>query len=569
MNQERLGKLIELAIVFPDEGANTKRATIYPFIACEMLSEPGKIHDKILDDSTLMERIFNFLEDTTVNLTLAGYFSKIVVPIFHRNPARTLQYLDKSGLFQKLVRHIYSKSIADIVLQVITFDPQQPEFFVAERKKVVQFVINELLASEEYQVYFAGQIIIEVIIKALEVNSWKDLLGVISKKENLSVYFNCIASEEKYKIIAGASIIRQLFTIFLGTDLGNDQNREISDLMIEFLPEIKLKLQTPPTSMYLGTFCEEIEPLGEHRLKNIELLIASIKIENEASWNSIAESEILNEIVKLFFKMPWNSILHNTVEVLINNCIYTQHRPLIIAMLITSDFITHMINTAFSPQSTHRLGVLGHISRIGNMLNQSDNEIVKECIENAQRWKEFCSAYLEVRNNYDSKQLGEINLKEKSWSEEEEPQTELCLPPEKMHLFSNYKHIEENRSEIVEDNEKEKQDIEEIGEKISQEDLIGEGKNTSGHGILYVIPNSSNFFETTDSKIKEILEEKTRTSPEPLKKAIISPKNRQISPRFNGKGSFNLSPSHHSEFNNNVFWNIGIRVDEIDDLEEI
>ena len=536
-----------------------------------MLSEPGQIHDKILENSALMDKVFQFLEDSTINLTLAGYFSKIVVPLFHRNPAKTLQYLDKNELLQKLVRHIYSKSISDIVLQVITFDPQQPEFFVVERKKTVQFVIDALNASQEYQVYFAGQIISEVIIKALEVNSWKDLLSVISSKENISLYFTCLASDDKYKIIAGTSIIRQLFTISLRSDLGNTENRELLDLMIEFLPEIKLQLQTPATATYLGTFSEEIEPLGEHRLKLIELLIVSLKTESEDLWNSIASSEILTEVVKLFFKMPWNSILHNTVEILINNCICSHHRPLITSMLLTSDFISHMINTAFSPQSTHRLGVLGHISRIGNIINQSDNEIVKECIEKTERWKEFCTGYLEVRNNYDSKQLGEVSLREvSSSSEEEEPQTELCLPPGKMRMFSSIKRSEEASAGGKEDNEKERKDIQEIAERIKSEDLIEEGKSTSDLEIGNAsLESGSGFFEKTESKIREISEEKAGRSPEPVKKAIISPRNRQISPRFQGKGNFNMSPSHHPEFNSNIFWNIGIRVDEIDDLDEI
>lgn len=541
MNIERLGILISFVTVFPSETDNEKRTHTYPFLACEILHESTMIHDKIIESPELTARLFSFLDENFVNSTLAGYFSRVVHSLICRNPEKLIIYLSQSGTMARLIHHSYSKSISDIVLKIITYDTQQPDFFVPERKALLQQVILSLHSPSEYNVFYAEYIITGVLYKASEINSWKDLLGLVALKENFLMYFSFFTSTDTFRVLAGANIVKTLIGMNRNELVGSYEEIGVVELLVNSLPDVKLAIGTAPNYNFVGTFREEIEPLGEHRLKLLELVNTAIKMDVEMLNESIADSLILTEVTKLFFKMPWNSILQNTVENLVTTCVLSRNASLIMSMLVTSDFIKHMISTAFSPQAVHRLGNLGHINKIGNYLNHSENEIVKNMLSQVERWEEFCNSYLENRNSLDSKILGDPTLEDQSSSSEsEESETELCLPTNKQ--FLNYG--KEKKIEIHNNTEEE-----------HKKDLCAEN-----------FKSTSEFLIATDAKLVDMVGKKPEIEP---KKFSISPRNKIFSPKNQGHHVFNLSPELHPDYHHDNYWKIGIKVDEIEDLDEL
>ena len=297
--------MLEYVTIYPDEDADKKRAQNHPFIACEMLSESGPIHDKILDSPELMHKLLSFLDDNRLNSTIAGYFSKVVIPLINRNPEKAMTYFNENKVLAKFVQHIYFKSIVDIVLRILAYDNSMLEFFPNERKEFLQMIINSLSSSTEFNVYFSGYILSEVLGKSMEINNWKELTGLIISKENIKNYFECLISADTYKSAACGNVIKTILNLSLKIDLTKHfDDLCYTDVFIEYLPNLLIKLTTSSNVLLCGTFGKEYEALGEGRLRVIDIISSSLKLETNDIYTAVADSGILTEITKLFFDMP-------------------------------------------------------------------------------------------------------------------------------------------------------------------------------------------------------------------------------------------------------------------------
>lgn len=75
-----------------------------------------------------METLFSFLNNETVNLTLAGYFARAAGAVFARDNDCTLRYLTENKKYLGLVKHIYSQSIADFLGKVLAAEKSTEEW---------------------------------------------------------------------------------------------------------------------------------------------------------------------------------------------------------------------------------------------------------------------------------------------------------------------------------------------------------------------------------------------------------------------------------------------------------
>ena len=403
-----------------------------------MLSESGPIHDKILENDELMAKLFAFLEEPRLNATLAGYFSKVVQPLFGRNPEKAMTYFCTKGILEKLTQHMYVKSIVDILLKVLNFDSSPQEFFPTERKSLVQKVIAHLCTSSEYTVYFSGYILSEVLNKSMEINCWKELTGVIISKENLGIYFKGLVSEDPYRSTACGNVLKTLLGVYSRIDLSKHyEDLAYTRVFVDYLPSLSKKLYSSSNVMISGTNGETSEALGEGRLKLIEIVSATLRLESEGIQEAIGNSGILSEVSRLFFGMPWNSMLHNVVEGVVLGCVMSRKDSLINDMLVTSGFLDSMVRLGLTASDRHRLGVLGHINKLANYLKSVESETVRNLLGNTKDWGKFVGDYLEVRNSCESKILGDMSKKDDS-SSSESNQDDPDSQPEYMKI--NYAH---------------------------------------------------------------------------------------------------------------------------------
>ena len=174
MNRDRLSVLISLITVFPPEDADHKRGHKHPFIASELFScECWSILDTFFSDQHLLTQLFDFLRSDEINSTLAGYFSKLVLTLLGRKPFELFSFICTSSIFFSIAKNLYSKSISDIAIKLLTIDNQSsdPNFFIEVRERLLIEVVKQLHSENELSHYFVGVVVSEFIAKGAEINS--------------------------------------------------------------------------------------------------------------------------------------------------------------------------------------------------------------------------------------------------------------------------------------------------------------------------------------------------------------------------------------------------------------
>jgi len=71
-----------------------------------------------------MDMIFNFVllapKGTEINPVLSGYFQKIVLALLGYKQKKVMNYIyTKESLMDKLIEHVYDKSICDVIIKVL------------------------------------------------------------------------------------------------------------------------------------------------------------------------------------------------------------------------------------------------------------------------------------------------------------------------------------------------------------------------------------------------------------------------------------------------------------------
>ncbi|OMJ85568.1 hypothetical protein SteCoe_13115 [Stentor coeruleus] len=494
MNHEKLGELLELVTVFPDTDADRRRTQNHPFIACEILCESGPLHDKMIESHDLMNKLFQFLDVETQHSTLLGYFSKTVIALLNRHPEKTLNFLTSQDYILKLLNHLYSRSIVDIVIKILTFDIAGNEFILKEQKLIIRELLQMVKNSSKWKVHFASFILSDILNKAMEINSWKELIEVIISDESLQILFTCLLSNEKFRIVSSSNILKTLFSVCVRVNLYfYYENMSHINMLISHLDKLALKLSEKSEESLKNTLQETVAPLGEAKLRIVELIAVSLKQDNEKLFKSILESKILREIIILFFEYPWHSILHTSIDSIVQSTFLYQNTTLIESLLFDSNFVEKMIESVKNIRINHRCGYLGHINRIANMLKDTENEKIKEHLKSIEGWKQFVEKYLNVRNTYDKKILGEPWKKDESSSSEGEDK-ELKISDKVIQTYTSHgtsygnqeenkdktenkteDDIEENIEEHVEEGEKNKIHNEESGQDNKHESGFDSG----------------------------------------------------------------------------------------------
>jgi hypothetical protein len=508
-----------------------------------MLSEPGPVHEKILESPEVLSKLFQFLDHKSLNATLAGYFSKVAISLITKNPDKAVNYFCNYQVIPKLITHLYSRSIVDIVLKILTFDNSQIDFFTKERKKIVEMVVLSLFNADGYNVYFSGIILSEILNRAMEINSWKDLIQVIISSDNLRQYFELLIGSDTFKSLAAGNLIKNLISLLGRIQLYTYfQDFNYTDILKLYLPSLLQSLAHSSESRLTSTNTQQFEPLGEKRLRIIEIISLSLKIDHEKISPTIIESGILAEIITLFFKNHLNSILHNVVDDLVITCISIQDPSLTESILIHSGLLNKLTSLALSPETVHKEGIIGYVNKIGNYLKSNEN-IIKNLLDQVPDWELFLKSYLESRNALDSFKLGD-NQKKNSYYETEttvsysqtdfshETQETIDQDTEMTEESSKAGNFEHNLPEVFEN-------------KISEVSLTENYVNTLANNDT--APNPP---ENIDKKTHSINLEDLNHNPGTIYRTY-SPRS-PVNPDFHGV----------------TYWSIPAKVDEIDDLED-
>ena len=136
----------------------------------------------------LLERLFKFIQtDEELNPVLAGYFCKLVSLLISRKQKQLFPFIfaPESTVIEDLMKHVYQKSISEILNKLLTLvdTDHEPEIF-AEIKAKQQMAVGTLIESlgpeksEEHNLNACT-----IIQDMFEI---KDFYNLICEKENLT-----------------------------------------------------------------------------------------------------------------------------------------------------------------------------------------------------------------------------------------------------------------------------------------------------------------------------------------------------------------------------------------------
>lgn len=521
--------------VFPEEGEDKKRTQNHPFIACEILSESSPVHDKIAESDELLSKLLSLLSEEKPNSTLIGYFSKVMLALIFRSSEKLILYLNSSNYMSKLVNHISHRGICDVSLKLLSADGSSNSQVLSSQQVLLSSLISCLIQGSRFQTQNSALVISDMLIRTPDVYS-KSLIELLISNETITILFECLKSQDSFRIVAAANILKTLLQANLKLSLKSlTENYFSGETFKENLNWLIEVLRRSKGNKFVNTMKCEFEPLGEDRLKVVELVGVLSRIPDDTVINVLALSGIFTVITELFFEYKWHSILHTTFESMFLYALNGQNEEMLNHFVLSSEFLVNVFNTCAVPGDKHRLGNLGIILRLANALKNSNNPLVVESLKENAAWKIFIQSYVEVRNMIDQKQLGEIKRKHKSSSSDEG--LEINLPG---HKEPEKSEENEEKVEINEENPGELEvKIEVIKEENSENNEI-----TEKFGKLEINIEEKENHVLTEDELKRL---------SPLAKRRLS--------------GGPLSPNAHPDYNHANFWKIQVLVDELDGLE--
>ena len=506
-------------------------------MASEVLGEVSPLHDKIADCPELLSHFFGFLDEEELDATLAAYFCKVLVAMISRSPEKFVDFLASSGKLQRIALHTSHRGFYDVGLKILILDSIQYPSILPSQSQLISTLIQLLTQGKHLQALNSSNIIIDFIARSSE-NMSKDLIEVLVNDTSIQTLFTCLQSEDSFRVVASLNILKALLQANLRVSLKTVTDHYFSGQVFQSnLSLLTQVLRRHKSQTFTNTMKLEYEPLGEDRLKVIELVSILMRIPDDSLIQVLINSGIFDAVHDLFFAYPWHSILHNTFESIVAHVINTDNEVLIHHFLLEGEFLHKIVQTCADQPGKHRLGHLGVVHKIANMVKNSGNPLVFERLAGNEFWERFVNGYLEKRNKLDYFQLGDLSRRIKSTSSESfEVQNES-------------------------DEDKRVGEGGEGGERMNEE-VAGIDGSAGSAGIEGEEEKEEKEKDVSGNEGRLALEiciEENDYSVDALKKK--SP----LAKRRHSGGQ--ISPCGNPEFQTANFWNIPILVDELDGLE--
>lgn len=392
-----------------------------------------------------LDYLFNFLDNSELNFTAAGYFAKIVNNLFVKKPSLFLAYIYevRPELLEKMVEQISSKSVAEFLAKLLTFESSllannEDETYDAHRIKTLSLIIQKLDPKHDVEtINNAAYLICETFGKYNTMHHGREVLSSLLDEVTISYFFSVLQIKNSTSSCAIALILGNVFAYYIlisssrpqyedeyemnddyasnsqqGTELKDDL--PLVGALIENIPSIISYLAESQGSSITNQYGANIIPFGAAKLKLIELLIIALKANNKSIQAKLAQSGFIETLLELFLRFEFNNMLHNQVEKVIAFVIEGNYEDLRVSLFEKADVLSFIINA--SNQSEYvmagkhkrkiRKGYMGQIVRLSNKIVESKDEYILAQIEKNPLWKGYVAGQLTEVNQKNQVNLG-------------------------------------------------------------------------------------------------------------------------------------------------------------------
>lgn len=426
-------KLIRYLVEPPPEDADVKRRYKYPYYACEIFTcEIDGIFTTVFENPELLDLLFSLLErPSPLPPVLAGYFAKVVSSLLTRRTADCMLFLqDRQHLFDHLVKHLGTTSVAEVVMQLVGADEQILTFHADSLQwlgdtQLLELILESLAAEHSSAVHANAAEVLTAIARTLP-SSLANQLGSPIYLQRLFQHTQAPGFGCQGLVLDVCMALLDPNRVAMFARAGFMETQEPvgpPPLLIEcclgqldtLVPQLKV-LAVPDDEeekVQPTTYGELAPPLGTLRLKIVEFLSVLVRavVTTQPALTEPLQVELLRldalySCLNLFFEYPFHSLLHNYVDALLMAVLESGTEPLLVHLVEHCKLLTALASApqAIKPRGGKhevRCGNLGHISRLGNKIVElaaSGEGAIAEMCAGHEGWLDWVDAGLSERN---------------------------------------------------------------------------------------------------------------------------------------------------------------------------
>jgi len=300
---ERIQTLITYITQFPSEESSEKAAQKYPYVASEVFAtECSGLLDNVFTRDSLLKELFEFVDTEEVkDLTLAGYFNKAVTALLNKNSYELLSYIYlNSSAALKMSHHLYSKSIADVLLKILSNEDQGSPPFLVYLSEILDDVLGRISSESTSEACLnSSWLLVELLSLSSDIPTAQEIKAYFLSEKTLEILSEKLNTNHETVQKASLSILKALLVSeenFTEADEQDSSEESFQKFLEKYLTSLPEKLeQTPKDSNLKTSYKAVITVLGEARLRHLEILSILLKLPYKELHSKVVELGILDK----------------------------------------------------------------------------------------------------------------------------------------------------------------------------------------------------------------------------------------------------------------------------------
>jgi serine/threonine-protein phosphatase 6 regulatory subunit 3 len=305
------------------------------------------LFNTLLEDGELMGLLFSLLDGPApLSSKTAGYFGRVVGTLLLRKTNEMMQHLqDNVGLLEKLVNHVDTVSIAEIIKRIVGADDQ-----------------SSILFLPQYAQWLAETQLVDLLLARLSESSSADaqanaadILSAIAHTQPSPLALKltnsaCITTLFSHAMAPGKAVLVPALDVCIAlveprrsaqaleateapmADAMQRAKAEAVDAIVEHLPKLMGLLDVGSPTSTSGNHSSNGEagqpltqpsqetpygvltpPLGRARLRVVELLAVLLRSGLPSAEAAVMSADAVRICLGLFARYPFNNLLHSQV----------------------------------------------------------------------------------------------------------------------------------------------------------------------------------------------------------------------------------------------------------------
>ncbi|CAK67038.1 unnamed protein product (macronuclear) [Paramecium tetraurelia] len=419
IQKKQVAELVSYLTEMPADDSNSKRAFRYPFYSCELLvcCENPKILEQFFgEDKSQLHALFQFfISEDDVNPVLAGYVCNVM---FNLLKMKTDIFLDEFYQYQNLVdglvKQLQSRSVAELVIRVLTIEQETQADYTPQRIQLLKGVVGRILDISNFEVSTnVSHIIQEITQKAYVIFKAQPLFEFLYG-ESIDLFCSSIVHESNYVSLASGTSLYNLLTLLYKMQNRQGESSEGGVVIENALFIVNHQELFNKIESHLDKWLEFLQKsatpvFGQHKIKILEIIGVCISLNQESFVTKLYQQDIFKVYNSLFSKHEKHDILHLQYFRFIVHIIEQKFDNLVQNLFNQNEFIQFLLNSTaeVSNNKNQRKEYLGFVTKLAHFLVEFSPKypLLQSELE-TESWKKFREQYFDKAEKLNNHELG-------------------------------------------------------------------------------------------------------------------------------------------------------------------